>query len=237
MKQSYTTDDLMLRYNVSRPAITKFINAHLKEINSDSTHAKKVGKDWHFDAEAIKIIDSLKNRGVTVVDDAMQADRLQELQEEITNLYKRLDAERDQKELAQQKIIALLEQNKNIALLEQTIQRAETAEATVKQLQKQAEAAAEEKGEIKARLQVTVEQLQQTKQEHEQQIQELKQQHEISINNISNINTANLKQIQDQQAEINSQHQQLAVMQTETARLRDKLKEVEQKSWWQKIFG
>lgn len=219
MKQSYTTDDLMFRYNVSRPAITKFVNAHLEEINADNIiHAKKVGKDWYFDAEAVRIIDGLKNRGVTVVDDAMQADRLSELQEQIIDLQKQLAAEKDENKLAQKKIIALLEQNKNVALLEQTTKRAEQAEAEVKSLQAQAKNEAEERGLLKAQIKAKENQIQGI----ERQIAELKQQHEAELTNVNAVNQSRI-------TELEKQHNAI------TEKLQQDITNYNNRSFWQKL--
>lgn len=220
---SFSTDDLMERYGVSRPGIIKFVNAHIDDINKDGdVHAKKIGKEWVFDAEAVKVIDELKNRGVTVVDDAVQADRIKQLLEQISELKTELLQEKTANQIAQSKIIGLLEKQQSVVMLEQTTQRAEKAEAEVRLLQAKAESEAEERGLLKAQIEVKENQILGVKQEAERQILELKQRHDAELTNINAVNQANVEEIEKQRVEVE--------------RLRTELEAEKNKSWWQKIF-
>lgn len=220
---SYSTEDLMDRYGVSRPGIIKFVNAHISDINKDgNVHAKKIGKEWAFDAEAVRVIDELKNRGVTVVDDAVQADRIKLLQEQIKELQQQLLQEKTANQIAQSKIIGLLEKQQSVVMLEQTTQRAEKAEAEVRLLQAKAESEAEERGLLKAQIEVKENQILGVKQEAERQILELKQRHDAELTNINAVNQANVEEIEKQRVEVE--------------RLRTELEAEKNKSWWQKIF-
>lgn len=60
-----TIQELMKRYGMTTAqGMTRTIRAHLDELNADGQqHAKKVGKEWQLDAEAIKKLDEL--RGLT----------------------------------------------------------------------------------------------------------------------------------------------------------------------------
>lgn len=229
---SYSTEDLMDRYGVSRPGIIKFVNAHLSDINKDgNVHAKKIGKEWAFDAEAVKAIDELKNRGVTVVDDAVQADRIKLLQEQITELQQQLLQEKTANEIAQSKIIGLLEKQQSVVLLEQTTKRAEQAEAEVKSLQAQAQAEAEERGLLKAQVEAKENQIIGIKQESERLMAELKQQHEAELTNINSVNKANIEELEKQYGAAKEKQQ------TEIEKLKDDLEAEKNKSWWQKLWG
>lgn len=221
---SYSTEDLMDRYGVSRPGIIKFVNAHISDINKDgNVHAKKIGKEWAFDAEAVRVIDELKNRGVTVVDDAVQADRIKLLQEQIKELQQQLLQEKTANQIAQSKIIGLLEKQQSVVMLEQTTQRAEKAEAEVRLLQAKAESEAEERGLLKAQIEVKENQILGVKQEAERQILELKQQHDAVLTNINAVNQANAEEIEKHRVEVE--------------RLRTELEAEKNKSWWQKFWG
>lgn len=229
---SYSTEDLMERYGVSRPGIIKFVNAHLSDINKDgNVHAKKIGKEWAFDAEAVKAIDELKNRGVTVVDDAVQADRIKLLQEQITELQQQLLQEKTANEIAQSKIIGLLEKQQSVVLLEQTTKRAEQAEAEVKSLQAQAQAEAEERGLLKAQVEAKENQIIGIKQESERLMAELKQQHEAELTNINSVNKANIEELEKQYGVAKEKQQ------AEIEKLKDDLEAEKNKSWWQKLWG
>lgn len=220
---SYSADDLMKRYNVSRPGLLKFVNAHINEINKDGqVYAKKVGKEWVFDEAAVKVIDELKSRGVTVVDDALQADRIHELTERINELQQQLIKEKTANELAQGRIISLLEQQQKVVLLEQTTQRAEKAEIEVKHLQDQAQKDAEERGELRAQIQAKETELFQVQQRSDKQLADLQQRHAEEITNINNVNQANIEQLQKQHDAVKR-------------KLQDDILAYENRSFWQKL--
>ena len=52
---------LMERYAIRQQSLNEYIKNHLDELNADGEHAVKIGKAWQFDAEAIRILDKLRD--------------------------------------------------------------------------------------------------------------------------------------------------------------------------------
>lgn len=81
-----TIKDLMQRYKVTRQAILHFIKKNIETINAEGEHAKQISEGWQFDAEAVRIIDELRNFSQVAVIEQEESDRIKELQQENENL-------------------------------------------------------------------------------------------------------------------------------------------------------
>lgn len=115
----YDIKKLSVRYGISEAGIRKFINENLGKINQSGIHVKKVGKSFTADEEAVKIIDQLRNVGVTVVEEAVSDDRILKLTEENSQLKTQLllvmkelaeankEAKTAYKELAESKVLQI----------------------------------------------------------------------------------------------------------------------------------
>jgi hypothetical protein len=56
----WTINELMKRYGINRASMTEYAKAKINIINKDDVHAKKAGKEWQFDGEAVRILDELR---------------------------------------------------------------------------------------------------------------------------------------------------------------------------------
>ena len=65
MKQAknhpFSMSFLMERYAIRQQSLNEYVKNHLAELNADGEHAVKIGKAWQFDAEAIRILDKLRD--------------------------------------------------------------------------------------------------------------------------------------------------------------------------------
>ena len=99
----------MERYGATSAAIRKFINSKIDIINKDGIHAKKIGRSWHFDSEAVKIIDELRNADIEILTQENEKlrialDAASERAEEIKRLLDDTEARADELEDRLQKL-------------------------------------------------------------------------------------------------------------------------------------
>lgn len=158
----YSAEQLAERYKISKVGLIKFVKTNLDEINKEGQNAYQAGSknEWHFTADAVKIIDKLRGAGVTVIaggDDARVIELLQEvstlktvianLQQEQNKLHQRLEGEQSAR-------IALLEQQQeSIRLLATAQASSEALNGRIDDLQARAERAEAEKHRLQAELQ------------------------------------------------------------------------------------
>lgn len=158
----YSAEQLAERYKISKVGLIKFVKTNLDEINKEGQNAYQAGSknEWHFTADAVKIIDKLRGAGVTVIaggDDVRVIELLQEvstlktvianLQQEQNKLHQRLEGEQSAR-------IALLEQQQeSIRLLATAQASSEALNGRIDDLQARAERAEAEKHRLQAELQ------------------------------------------------------------------------------------
>ena len=110
MDKIWTINDLMKRYGINRASMTEYAKSKIDIINKDGVHAKKSGKEWQFDAEAVRILDELRGYGVTVENyDTPEKSKIAELEEELEEARKFMAAAQAENARQKDKIIALLE--------------------------------------------------------------------------------------------------------------------------------
>ena len=84
----WTINELMKRYGINRASMTEYVKAKINIINKDDIHAKKAGKEWQFDAEAVRILDELRGYGVVVENyDTPEKAKIAELEEELEEAF------------------------------------------------------------------------------------------------------------------------------------------------------
>lgn len=154
MDKIWTINDLMKRYGINRASMTEYAKAKIDIINKDDIHAKKAGKEWQFDAEAVRILDALRGYGVTVENyDTPEKAKIAELEKELEEARKFMAAAQAENSRQKDKIIELLENEKsNIRLLSAAESDLKIAEADKERQQKQIEEQTEEFARLKAEL-------------------------------------------------------------------------------------
>ena len=121
--------NLMERYKVkSAGSLRTFVAKHLSKINATGKHAIQTKNGWHFDSEAVKIIDDLRGYSIASVVEELESEKVKDLQAEIDNLKTlllvsqskviKLQEELSEKQtaLAEAQTSALLADNKKTAL-------------------------------------------------------------------------------------------------------------------------
>lgn len=248
MNRAYRVDDLMERYGISRVAVIKFLTKYLDRINEGDVHVKKVGREWVIDDEAVKLMDEIRNHGVTPVDVAREADAYTSILEENHNLQVALHAMRDKYEAKQEELTAaikaLAEAKQPAMLLEANYERAksdlEAANAKLNevnlvnsQLIRDTETA---KGQVEADKTIIS--------EKEKRIEELTEQ----VNSVNSEREATLAQVATLTTSLNAAEAKASAAEqakqaaaeasnAELAALRLELEAEKKKSWWQKLFG
>lgn len=154
MDKFWTINDLMKRYGINRASMTEYAKSKIDIINKDGVHAKKSGKEWQFDAEAVRILDELRGYGVTVENyDTPEKAKIAELEKELEEARKFMAAAQAENSRQKDKIIELLENEKsNIRLLSAAESDLKIAEANKERQQKQIEEQTEEFARLKAEL-------------------------------------------------------------------------------------
>ena len=109
MSKYFSVTALMERYVATSAAIRKFINSKIDIINKDGIHAKKIGRSWRFDSEAVKIIDELRNADIEILTQENEElrialDAASERAEEIKRLLDDTEARADELEDRLQKL-------------------------------------------------------------------------------------------------------------------------------------
>lgn len=147
----YSAEQLAERYGISKVGLIKFVRTNLAEINKDERNAYQAGSknEWHFTADAVKIIDKLRGAGVTVIaggDDA----RVIELLEQVSTLKTVIaNQQQNQIELQQQ---LLDERAARVALLEEqkeSVRLLATAQASTEALNARINRAEQERDELR----------------------------------------------------------------------------------------
>lgn len=111
MDKIWTINDLMKRYGINRASMTEYAKAKIDIINKDDIHAKKAGKEWQFDAEAVRILDELRGYGIVVENyDSPEKARIAELERELEEARTFMAAAQAENSRQKDKIIELLEE-------------------------------------------------------------------------------------------------------------------------------
>ena len=111
MDKIWTINDLMKRYGINRASMTEYAKAKIGIINKDDIHAKKAGKEWQFDAEAVRILDELRGYGIVVENyDSPEKARIAELERELEEARTFMAAAQAENSRQKDKIIELLEE-------------------------------------------------------------------------------------------------------------------------------
>jgi DNA anti-recombination protein RmuC len=154
----YSAEQLADRYKISKVGLIKFVRSNLDEINKDGQNAYQAGSknEWHFTADAVKIIDKLRGAGVTVIaggDDA----RVIELLEQVSTL-KTIIANQQQKQIQLQqqllderaaRVVLLEQQQESVRLLATAQASTEALNARIDDLQQRADQAEQERDELR----------------------------------------------------------------------------------------
>ena len=110
MDKIWTINDLMKRYGINRASMTEYAKAKIDIINKDDIHAKKAGKEWQFDAEAVRILDELRGYGIVIENyDSPEKAKIAELEKELEEARKFMAAAQTENARQKDRIIALLE--------------------------------------------------------------------------------------------------------------------------------
>ena len=89
MEKIWSINELMKRYAINRASMTEYAKAKIDIINKDGIHAKKAGKEWQFDAEAVRILDELRNYGIAMENyDSPEKMEIERLKAELLNAEK-----------------------------------------------------------------------------------------------------------------------------------------------------
>lgn len=166
-----TIQELMKRYGMTTAqGMTRMIRAHLEEINADSQqHAKKVGKEWQLDAEAVKKLDELRGLTRSEAIQNVENAEIRALTEDVHNLQTALLH-------SQQETV---EAQKQVQQAQQQVLQAQAAVVQEKErllAMQEAKAAAETSAaEQRVRLEALQRDLARQQQEMDRQAQELQQ--------------------------------------------------------------
>lgn len=107
----WSVNDLMKRYNINRASLIEYAKAKIDIINKDDIHAKKAGKEWQFDAEAVRILDELRGYGIVIENyDSPEKARIAELEKELEEARTFMAAAQAENSRQKDKIIELLEE-------------------------------------------------------------------------------------------------------------------------------
>ena len=138
MYKIWTINDLMKRYGINRASMTEYAKSKIDIINKDGVHAKKSGKEWQFNAEAVRILDELRGYGMVVENyDTPEKAKIAELEKELEEARKFMAAAQAENSRQKDKIIKLLEdkdllqegKNKSVELLAAAESERKIAEA------------------------------------------------------------------------------------------------------------
>lgn len=166
-----TIQELMKRYGMTTAqGMTRMIRAHLEEINADGQqHAKKVGKEWQLDAEAVKKLDELRGLTRSEAIQNVENAEIRALTEDVHNLQTALLH-------SQQETV---EAQKQVQQAQQQVLQAQAAVVQEKErllAMQEAKAAAETSAaEQRVRLEALQRDLTRQQQEMDRQAQELQQ--------------------------------------------------------------
>lgn len=164
-----TIQELMKRYGMTTAqGMTRTIRAHLDELNADGQqHAKKVGKEWQLDAEAIKKLDELRGLTRSEAIQNVENAEIRALTEDVRNLQTALLH-------AQQETVAV---QKQVQQAQQQVLQAQAAVLQEKDrllaMQEQKAAADKSAAEQTVRLEALQRDLTRQQQEMARQSQEL----------------------------------------------------------------
>lgn len=106
-----SAQNLADRYGVTKAAILAFVKSNIDVINKDGQNAFQTGpkKSWEFTDEAVKIIDKLRDVSSYIAERPADAERVQELLVENSNLKTALLLARNEVDQQKNKVISLLE--------------------------------------------------------------------------------------------------------------------------------
>lgn len=111
MDKFWTINDLMKRYGINRASMTEYAKSKIDIINKDGVHAKKSGKEWQFNAEAVRILDELRGYGTVIENyDSPEKARIAELEKELEEARTFMAAAQAENSRQKDKIIELLEE-------------------------------------------------------------------------------------------------------------------------------
>ena len=111
MDKTWLINDLMKRYGINRASMTEYVKAKIAIINKDGIHARKAGKEWQFDAEAVRILDELRGYGTVIENyDSPEKARIAELEKELEEARAFMAAAQAENSRQKDKIIELLEE-------------------------------------------------------------------------------------------------------------------------------
>lgn len=139
--------EIAKHFNVSIQGMTDYVKKHLQEINADGEHASiKAGK-WMFDESAVKRLEEMRGWGIAGVMEAVESQKIKELEILVDNLQTALlasqqetnkalkqvaEAERERRLLAEE---AISEKEELAILRERTASQSEFLKE-LKQLRK-----------------------------------------------------------------------------------------------------
>lgn len=115
MDKIWTINDLMKRYGINRASMTEYAKSKIGAINKDGVHAKKSGKEWQFDAVAVKRLDELRSYGIELENyDSPEKAKIAELEKELEEARKFMAAAQAENSRQKDKIIELLENKEKL---------------------------------------------------------------------------------------------------------------------------
>lgn len=83
----YNLKYLTNRYKIARQSLQEYIEARMEILNASGIQVKKMGKEWRFTAQAVKMLDEMRNYdddSVVVADyESPETTRIKELEEEL----------------------------------------------------------------------------------------------------------------------------------------------------------
>ena len=166
-----TSQELMKRYGMTTAqGMTRMIRAHLAELNADGQqHARKVGKEWQLDADAIKKLDELRGLTRSEAIQNVENAEIRALTEDVHNLQTALLH-------SQQETV---EAQKQVQQAQQQVLQAQAAVLQEKErllaMQEQKAAAEKSAAEQGVRLEALRQEMERQQQEAARQAQELQQ--------------------------------------------------------------
>lgn len=166
-----TSQELMKRYGMTTAqGMTRMIRAHLAELNADGQqHARKVGKEWQLDADAIKKLDELRGLTRSEAIQNVENAEIRALTEDVHNLQTALLH-------SQQETV---EAQKQVQQAQQQVLQAQAAVLQEKErllaMQEQKAAAEKSAAEQGVRLEALRQEMERQQQEAARQAQELQE--------------------------------------------------------------
>ena len=135
----YSFGDLLVRYGMSKSALSKYIANHLNDIGEG--HAVKTSKGWVFDLTAVNTLDRLRNIGMssTIPINGVSNQEIQDYKDTIANLQQLLLASQKETADARAETISVMKEcqklQKQLSLV--SVQYAQLAEgkSTVNELE------------------------------------------------------------------------------------------------------